>query len=143
MAHQTIISNAAAIVICNALKALVDNGSVLRIYDGVMPTDLEPALTTQNLLVEMALPFPAFGAAADGTGKASASLTSVISAAPTAAGTATFFRVLNSSGVPVWQGTVGMLGCDLNLSSTNILLGVSVRINSWTLSISENQTVCP
>lgn len=142
MAKQTRISNTAAIIICEALVGLLDAGSDLNIYDGTVPTDLEVPLTTQNLLVHMSLPHPTFGVVVDGDGKASTSATALISGAAIAAGTATFFRACNSSGDPVIQGTVGMLGCDLNLSSTNISIGVSVRVNSWNLHISENQTVC-
>ena len=143
MAKQTIISNTAAIILCEALKDLLDAGSDLKIYDGIIPTDLDVPLTTQNLLVQMSLPFPTFGVVTDGGGKASTSVTAAVAALATASGLATFYRACNSSGDPVLQGTVGMLGCDLNLSSTNLSIGVSVRVNSWNLHISESQTICP
>jgi hypothetical protein len=143
VAKQTRISNTAAIVICQALTGLLDAGSDLKIYDGDIPTDLEVPLTTQNLLVQMSLPHPAFGTVVDGGGKASTSVTAIVAAVASASGLATFYRACNSGGDPVLQGTVGILNSDLNLSSTNIIAGVSVKVNSWNLHISEQQTVCP
>jgi hypothetical protein len=143
MAKQTIISNTAAILLLQELVDALDAGSDLNIYDGTVPSDLDVPLTTQNLLVSISLPYPAFGAITDGTGKASTSLSAVISGIVTTAGTATFYRACNSSGDPVIQGTVGMLGADLILSATNLILGITVRVNSWNLHVSESQTVCP
>lgn len=143
MSKQTIISNTAAILLCSALVDLLDAGSDLKIYDGPMPTDLDIPLTTQSVLVQMSLAYPAFGPITDGGGKASTSSPAVLSAPATGTGTATFFRACNSSGDPVWQGTVDLANADLVLSSTNITAGVSVRINSWNLHISESQTICP
>lgn len=142
MAKQTRISNAAAVALCNALVALLDSGSTLRLYDGVVPSEGDAPITSQNLLAQIVLPFPTFGAAVDGGGKATASISSLISGAATAAGLATFFRACNSFGNTVAQGTVGVINCDLTLSSNNLVPGVSVRVNSWNIHVSENQTVC-
>jgi len=127
---------------CQALIDALDSGSVLNIYSGAVPDSVDEALTSQTLLVEIPLPYPTFGAIVAGTEEVTANLLSVISSPATSNGVATFFRACNSSGIPVLQGTVGMLDCDFNLSSTNITTGVSVRANSWKINISKNQTVC-
>jgi hypothetical protein len=123
--------NAAA----NAVTLLVDAGSQagrLRIYSGTAPADANAALSGNTLLADLAMSDPAFGAAAAGVSTAAA-ITSDTSA--DASGTATFFRVGSWDGAtftPVFQGSVGTSGSDLNLSSTSITLGGTIAISSLT-----------
>jgi hypothetical protein len=123
--------NAAA----DAVVDLVDAGSQpgrLRIYSGTPPADANAALSGNTLLADLPMSDPAFGAATGGVATAAA-ITSDTSADAT--GTATFFRVGSWDGAvftPVFQGSVGTSGSDLNLSSTSITAGGTVAVSSLT-----------
>jgi hypothetical protein len=51
-----------------------------------------------------------------------------------ASGTATWFRVTDSTGAFVLDGSVGITGADLNLNTTAITAGDTVSITSFTLT---------
>lgn len=142
MAKQTRISKQAAMVMCGSLVGLLEAGSDLVIYDGAVPTDLDVPLGDQDILAILSLPFPAFGPVVDAGSRVKTTCLAVLSAPAIASSLATFFRALDNDGDPIIQGTVGLADSDLVLSSTNIVSGVSVRVNSWNLYISKEQTVC-
>lgn len=50
------------------------------------------------------------------------------------ASTAAWYRLTTSGSTPEVDGTVGVTGCDLNLSSTTISSGLAVAVTSWTLA---------
>jgi hypothetical protein len=143
MATDTIISNAAAIAACDAIVDLLDAGSAaghLKIYSAGsgVPADVDTAITDQVLLADLTLSDPAFGGAADNTGKATATASSITAdSSANASGTAAFFRAEDSNGVARIQGTVGTSDCDLNLNSVAISSGAQVSITSWTFSVPE------
>jgi hypothetical protein len=142
MALATRISNAAAIAACDAIVDLIDGGAgagLLRIYDGTQPTDPDTAIGAQNLLAELTLSDPAFGAAADAApgGRATASAITT-DASANATGTASWFRVVTSAGTAIIDGSVGTSGADLNLNTTSIVLGASVAVTSWTFTVPES-----
>lgn len=113
----------------DAVTARANNGS-LRIYGGTVPTDANAALGGATLLAVLPLSATAFAAAVNGVATANA-ITADSSADAT--GTATFFRVLESDGTtPVFQGTVGTSGAELNLSSTSVVAGGNVSVTSMT-----------
>ena len=138
MPKQPSISNLAARNACDEVTALLDAGAgagKLRIYDGTQPADEDTAITTQNLLAELTLSDPAFGAAADGNpgGEATAnSITDDTSA--NASGTATWFRGVDSNNNGVIDGSCGTSNADLILDSTTITAGQTVKVNSWVLT---------
>jgi len=140
MALATRISNAAAKAACDAIVDLCDVGGAgkLRIYDGTQPTDADTAIGAQVKLAELTLGNPAFGAAADANpgGRATANAVTADTSAD-ATGTATWFRVVNFSGVTLWDGSVGTSGADMNLNSVSITLGANVSISSWTFTVPE------
>jgi hypothetical protein len=142
MALATRISNAAAIAACNAIVDLIDAGAgagLLRIYDGTQATDPDTAVGAQTLLAELTLSDPAFGAAADAApgGRATASaITSDASA--NATGTASWFRIVDSNGLAIIDGSVGTSGADLNLNTVSIVSGASVAVTSWTFTVPES-----
>ena len=142
-ANETIITNTAAIAMCDALVDLVDGGSgagKLRIYDGTKPAYADTAVSTQTLLVELTYSDPAFGACADGTGKATGTADTITSdSSANASGTATWFRVVDSDNNAIWDGTVGTSGADLNLNSVAISAGATVSISAHTISVPESQ----
>ena len=123
-----LVANAAA----DAAVALANSGKV-RIYDGSQPATAATAITTQVLLAELTLANPAFGAAVAGVATANA-ITADTSADNT--GTASWFRVTQSNGTTVlWDGTVGVSGCDLNINTTAIEGGANVAVTSFTYQI--------
>lgn len=129
------LSNASRSAMCDALVDLADGGAgagKVRIYDGSRPAGPGTAVSGQTLLAELTFSDPAFGAASNGVATAS-SITGDSSADAT--GTASWFRVLDSNNVAIWDGSVGTSGADLNLSSTSIVSGGAVNITSWTVTV--------
>lgn len=141
MALATRLSNAAAKAACDAIVDLVDGGAgagKVRIYDGSQPADPDTAVSSQTLLAELALSDPAFGNAADAAPGGRATANAVTSdPAADATGTASWFRVLDSNNVAIWDGSVGTSGCDMNLNTTSIVAGAAVAITSWTFTVPE------
>lgn len=132
MALDPKLTNAAASAAADAVVDLCDAGAgaaTLRIYDGTAPATADTALSGNTLLAQLTMSDPAFGSASNGVATASA-ITQDSSADAT--GTATFFRILDSNGTVVLQGTVGTSGCDLNLNTTSIVAGATVSVTSLT-----------
>jgi hypothetical protein len=130
MANTPSISTAARSAAADAVTALIGASGLLRIYEGAVPATAQAALGGgNNVLAELPLSADAFADAVAGVSTANA-ITSDSSADKS--GTATFFRVLTSGGTCVMQGSVGTSGCDLNLSTTSIVLGGTVTVTSLT-----------
>lgn len=102
----------------------------IRVYSGARPAGPGTAVGAQTLLAEFTLADPAWAAAVNGTKDLDADpdLTTV----GLAAGTATWFRALDSDNVAKIDGKVGTSGSDLNLNTTTISVGVDVTITSGT-----------
>ena len=123
------IPNAQRSRAADAVTARANNGR-LRIYGGTPPADANAALSGNTLLADLTLGATAFGAAANGVATANA-ITSDSSADAT--GTATFFRVMESDlTAVVFQGTVGVSGAELNLSSVSVIAGGPVSVTALT-----------
>jgi hypothetical protein len=113
------------------INTAINGGSgpgLLRIYSGSRPATGGVATT---LLAELTFSDPAFNAAVSG----------VLTAAPifedssaNAAGTATWFRIVDSSGTFVMDGNCGVTGSDLNLNSVNISVGQSISVTSFVIT---------
>ena len=82
-----------------------------------------------TLLAELAFSDPAFGVPASGVLTANA-INDDTSA--NAAGTATWFRVVDSNGTFVYDGSVGLTssGEDLELNTTTFSVGLNVSVTS-------------
>jgi len=106
------------------------SGGFLRVYDGVQPAK---AGTVTNLLAEMTFSVTSFLAATGGSMTANA-ITDETSAP--AAGTATWFRIVDSSGAFVCDGTVTVTsgGGDLELNTVTISVGLVVSVTSCVLT---------
>lgn len=102
--------------------------ALLRIYDGTRPATGGTATT---LLAELTFSDPAFGAAGSGIITASA-ITQDASA--NATGTATWFRVVDSSATFVMDGNVGTSGSDLNMTTTSIVSTQPVSCSSFVIT---------
>lgn len=112
------------------ITALIDAGTAgfLRIYDGARPATGGAATT---LLAELTFSVTSFPAASAGAMTANA-ITDDSSA--DAAGTATWFRVVDSAATFVFDGDVGTSGSDLNLNAVAIALGAVVSVTSMVLT---------
>lgn len=142
MANAPRISNNAAKAACDAIVDRLDLGSgnaKLRIYDGTQPTDPDTAIGAQTLLAELVMSDPAFGAAADANpgGRATADTITDDSSA-NADGTATWFTLVDSDNVRIFDGSVGTSSADLILNSVAISSGAVVSVTSLTILVPES-----
>lgn len=143
---NTKISNLAAIDACNAMVDRIDLGVTnpeghVRIYDSTQPVGgPDEAVGAQVLLAELLMSNPAFGAAIDAApgGEATAGAIADDTSAD-AAGTASWFRVVNRDIIAVIDGdvTVGAGGGDLELNSIIISAGATVAITAYTFTMPE------
>lgn len=127
LAYATTLRNARLDAINTAANAGAGAG-LLRIYDGTRPATGGTATT---LLAELTFSDPAFGAAGSGIITA-ASITQDSSA--NATGTATWFRVVDSSATFVMDGNVGTVGSDLNMTTTSIVATQPVSCSSFVIT---------
>lgn len=127
IAYVTALRNTRMDAIDDACNA-GSGAALIRIYDGTRPATGGTATT---LLAELTASDPMFGASASGVLTASA-ITQDASA--NATGTATWFRVVDSSGTAVMDGNVGTSGSDLNLTTTSITATQPVSITSFVLT---------
>lgn len=127
IAYVTALRNTRMDAIDDACNA-GSGAALIRIYDGTRPATGGTATT---LLAELTASDPMFGASASGVLTASA-ITQDSSA--NATGTATWFRVVDSSGTAVMDGNVGTSGSDLNLTTTSITATQPVSITSFVLT---------
>lgn len=137
MANNPQLTNAAASAAADAVVDAIDAGAgagLLRIYDGTQAATADTAVGAQVLLAELTFSDPAFGAASNGVATASA-ITQDSSA--NATGTATWFRVVTSTGTAIFDGTVGTSGADLNLNTTSIVAGAAVSVTAFTYTQSK------
>lgn len=102
--------------------------ALLRIYDGTRPATGGTATT---LLAELTFTDPAFSASSGGVLTASA-ITQDSSA--NATGTASWFRVVDSSATAVMDGNCGTSGSDLNLTTLSIVATQPVSVSSFVLT---------
>lgn len=121
------LTNVAANAAADAVTVLLNSGK-LRIYDGTQPATADTAIVAQVLLAELTFNSTAFGAAAAGVAAANA-ITSDTTADAT--GTATWFRALKSDNTPIFDGSVGTSGANLNLNSVAISAGAAVSVTSF------------
>jgi len=115
----------------NQIRDAIDAGAgagLWRIYDGSRPATCGTATT---LLAEMTFSDPCAAAAASGVLTFSAVTPD---SAANAAGTATWFRMVDSTGTCAVDGNVGTSGSDLNLNSTAISVGQEVSVTSATIT---------
>ena len=113
------------------IKTAIDAGPAagfFRVYDGTRPATGGTATT---LLAELTFSDPSASAASSGVLTFSA-ITADSSA--NATGTATWGRVVDSTGAFVMDFSVGTSGADFNLNTTSITSGVQVSCTSATLT---------
>lgn len=131
------IPTAARNAACDAVVDLVDAGAgagTLQVRSAPQPASANDA-ATGTLLATFTLVDPAFGAAVAGV--ATLDTTPVLTTTGVAAGTAAWFRVLDSNGATVFDGsaTASGGGGDLILTTTTISVGLEVRITLGTITM--------
>lgn len=128
----------------DSFKGLMD-GSFLRIYAGPVPASADDAIGSATLLCTVSNNSSATGLTFDSVavgGVLSKTPAEVWSGNNVAAGTASFYRLETSaddqdasSTLPRVQGTVGVLGADLNLSSVALANGAPQAIDYFTMAL--------
>ena len=129
------LATSARNAMCDALVDLFDAGSgagKIEIRDGTRPATPNTA-ATGTLLATVTLIDPAFGSASSGA----ATLADPASVTGVAAGTATWFRGMDSNNAAVIDGNVTATGGggDLTLSTTTISVGLTVDITGGTITV--------
>lgn len=112
-------------------------GGTLIIYSGTAPAGPNEALSGNTALATFT--FSAAGSQGTPSGGSMTLVFSATTVTAAATGTATFFRIANTTPTALIQGTVGTSGSDFNLSSTGITSGDNVSITgtpsiSWTVT---------
>lgn len=112
----------------DAITTFAGAGAKLRIYNGTRPATGGAATT---LLAEFTLGSPFAPAASNGV----LSPTLPADTTGSAAGTATWFRIVKADGTTqVIDGSVGTSGSDLNLNTTTISSGLTVSVTGFTIT---------
>jgi hypothetical protein len=116
----------------DAAFGAAQNGGKLRIYDGTQPAGPATAITSQVLLATLTLNATAWAAASAGS-KAANAITSGVAGAT---GTATWFRITDSTGATAYaDGSVGTASADCILPTVSIVSGVTVSCSSLVVSV--------
>lgn len=120
--------------LAQAVQVLVDAGAsgTLKIYTGAQPATGDTA-ESGTLLATVTLGDPSFGSASTGT-ITGADPAAVVAGA---SGTAGWFRVEDSTGANVFDGSVTATGGggDLTLATTTVTAGLSIDITSFTVTM--------
>lgn len=129
------ISTTARNAACDAVVDLIDGGAgagTIDIRTGSKPATVATT-ATGTLLATVTLADPAFGSASSGA----AAGTDPSAVTAVADGTAGWFRVKDSNGAGIMDGTVTATGGggDMTLSTTSITTGLSVDITSLTVTM--------
>lgn len=132
------ISSLLAIELCNLAVDSTDAGR-LAVYNGSIPPDVDTPISTQLELVSFPLKNPAFQNPVAVAGGAVADIVPPDPTVATASGSATFFRIFDSTGAARMQGTITGTGGDgdLRLPTTSIVQGVSISIIDFKITMSQ------
>jgi len=106
------------------------SGGYIGIYSGTAPANAD-ATNTGTLLISFPLSTTSYAIASGG----GADLAVALSATAVASGTASYARIVNSTGAMVIQGSVGTSGTDFVVSSTSISSGTGYTLNNAPISI--------
>jgi len=124
------LSNAARSAAVDASVDRLNNGSgagKIRIYSGTKPAGPDTAITSQTLLAEFTLSDPVAAAASNGVKTLSGTPKTTTGLA---AGTAAWFRAVDSNNVAEIDGTVGTSGADLILNTLTVSVGLNLELTS-------------
>jgi hypothetical protein len=127
--------NAAANAIAGTTTGGIDGagfGAKIRLYSGAQPPGPDTPVGAATLLAEVALNYPSFTSAVNGV---SSLAQPPRTGSGLAAGTATWFRIVNANGLAVLDGSVGLVADspDLVLNTTTINVGVTIDITAGSM----------
>lgn len=128
------LATSVASALADAITTAADAGAsaaTLKVYTGSKPATVETG-ATGTLLATFTLADPV--AAAASAGIATWDFSPAVTATVAATGTAGWFRVADSTGAGVLDGTVGTSGADMTVSSTSWTSGGLVSLNSGTFT---------
>ena len=115
----------------DAIRADYNSGR-LRIYSGTVPATSDTALGAQVQLAELTMNATAFPAASGGVLTANAITRDN---AADATGTASFFRLLDSTGATVLaQGAVGTSAAEMIVPTTSVVAGQPFECSTLTIT---------
>jgi hypothetical protein len=143
-----IAGSAAQTLLIKLMEDIIGNGALIgevvtiSIYDGVRPNKVSDGVTTQVLLGEIKAA-PSMGAANNHVtypfSNTSEIAELIISGQflTIADGTATWFRLYSELGGPIFDGDISDFAGsgNLKLSTTNIVTGIFMKVNSVTITI--------
>ncbi|WP_296277874.1 hypothetical protein [Pseudomonas sp. UBA7530] len=131
-------------LVTGPLKSAMD-GCVIMIYAGTEPASADGAIGGATLLCTISVNGSGTGVTLDASaasGAVTKSPSEVWIGDVLVSGQATFFRMQKpadaggaSTSAPRLQGSVGLIGADLNFSSVNLISGDARRINNFVASI--------
>ena len=147
----TRLSNAGAIAGCDAIVDLVDagtaspNAGTIKVYTGAQPADPDTAPSGTllgTLTYTGSAAGTAFGNAADATPGAIATANAITSdTSADATGTAGWFRVADSDGSALWDGSITATSAspqgDMTLDDVAIVIGGTIALTAHTLTVPE------
>jgi len=131
----TRISNQTAITLADAVASQAHQ---VEIYAGAIPANISDT-PGGTKLAEIALLSPAFSSAVDANPGGQASIIGNPGSLASAAGTATYFRVVDQSLSPVIDGSCGAVGsgAEMELEDISLVQNQSVVITSYTITMPE------
>jgi len=120
------------------IQPLVDGGGAagsIEVYSGTQPLNGATPAVANLVLCQFSLAFPSFGSAVNDaiTAGAIADTLGTVDASPTGQ-TATWFRVTDSNGAFILDGTVGLVGsgAEMEMPTTLISENLTVSVSSYT-----------
>lgn len=124
------------------LQAAIDrigDSAVLKVYGGSVPANLSVAITSEPLLAETTLSSTSFNPITDADPGAQATAGPItMDSSGNATGTATFFRIEQSGGTEILQGTAGEGAEELVFDNADIVVGNEVSVSTLTLTHPES-----
>lgn len=136
---------ALAQLICDTYTGRINNGSAqptpyFVIYKGTVPANVRTAPAGDVApLASVPMAADAFGDSVVnlGAGYVEATAGTITDTAATADGAASFFRQFDRDGNAIWQGTITGPGGggDMELSTTNVVTGVNVVVQSYVFRV--------
>ncbi len=136
MALNLKVIEAARNAMMDQITAEIDSVTAgsLTIYDGTQATNPAEAIGAQQALAIITLNFPSFAAASGGV--IVGDIAPALATTGLIASDATWFRIKDSAGDGIVDGTVGVTGggFDLELNTVTISVGVAVEVTQLDLT---------
>lgn len=129
------LASATRSALADGINTLLNAGAgaaTIKIYSGTQPATGDTALSGNTLLATLTMSDPAAAAASAGVLTLSA-ITEDSSADAT--GTATWARIQDSNGTNVFDCDVNTAGATINLNTTSLVTGGTVRITSFFITM--------